>query len=255
MVLARCAFHVSSEDSRRRYDDADTTKCVGATPPRRPLHRNPSRRSRAEGHLVARLPKSERPQLPACRARALRPLALRLPTVRILALRLRTVRDLTLCAVALWIAIGAVGCQSAPNPKNAPTTSAPVEDLETASSPSIEDPLSSRPIEQHYDDAELQRIRFQKGFVKQSFLALLQACKLFKLKHGRYPATLDELVTPPNGEAPYIRGSLVDPWSGEPYRYSLEQGEPRIVSYGPDLSLGGEGPNADIDTSSRDFDR
>ncbi|MEQ1904184.1 MAG: type II secretion system major pseudopilin GspG [Pirellulaceae bacterium] len=76
---------------------------------------------------------------------------------------------------------------------------------------------------------------------------LKQASKMFKLNVGRYPASLNELVTVPPGlspqawKGPYLdEGRLpTDPW-GNPFNYSADELADivTITSNGPDGQMG-----------------
>jgi len=68
---------------------------------------------------------------------------------------------------------------------------------------------------------------------------------------GRYPDSLEELVTPDENGITFISGRKVpqDPWGNE-YLYDPEPGDnrgPRIYTNGKDGEPGGEGENRDID--------
>ena len=73
--------------------------------------------------------------------------------------------------------------------------------------------------------------------------------------NGRYPATLDELLTSAPGQPPYLEtetGALpLDPW-GHPYRYVPPgpDGQYRILTLGADGAPGGSGTDQDIDQNS-----
>jgi len=79
------------------------------------------------------------------------------------------------------------------------------------------------------------------------------ALDAYAMKKGKYPdlahglqALLDEKV---------IKELPKDPW-GNDYVYSLEKGEPKVVSYGGDGLPGGEGYDADIpDETKKTFAR
>lgn len=68
---------------------------------------------------------------------------------------------------------------------------------------------------------------------------------------GRYPDSLDVLVTPDENGFTFLKGEVVpkDPWGFE-YGYEPPSGgsqKYRVLSYGKDGAPGGEGDNADID--------
>jgi general secretion pathway protein G len=66
---------------------------------------------------------------------------------------------------------------------------------------------------------------------------------------GRYPESLEALVTPDEGGQTYLNRETVpkDPWNNE-YVYEPPQGgrKPNVISYGKDGAPGGEGDDADI---------
>jgi len=68
---------------------------------------------------------------------------------------------------------------------------------------------------------------------------LTTVCETYKVKYGDFPQSLQQLVQPPDGAAPYIApDNLLDPW-GHPYNYDPtgqhNQGlnRPDIFSNGP----------------------
>jgi general secretion pathway protein G len=67
---------------------------------------------------------------------------------------------------------------------------------------------------------------------------------------GRYPSTIEELVTPNDKNETYLDRTTVplDPWKN-PYIYQPPSGgQPfKVISYGRDGQAGGEGDDADID--------
>ena len=89
----------------------------------------------------------------------------------------------------------------------------------------------------------------QKGAMikatRASIAAVATAVDMYEVDTGRYPGSLDDLLSSdgsPNWNGPYLRGgreNLVDAWA-TPLSYS-RQGDTgyKIVSAGPDLSMGG----------------
>ena len=79
----------------------------------------------------------------------------------------------------------------------------------------------------------------------------------FRFSHhcGRYPISLEELISSPSGlegkwDGPYLRPSdLLDPW-GRKYLHvpegKVNPGSFDLISYGADGKQGGEGKNEDI---------
>jgi general secretion pathway protein G len=73
----------------------------------------------------------------------------------------------------------------------------------------------------------------KEGKAKNDAAALAQACQAFQLQQGRFPESLNELLTPPGGGKPYIEpGALNDPW-GNPYQYDPDG--PRNNNLKPDV--------------------
>ena len=77
---------------------------------------------------------------------------------------------------------------------------------------------------------------------------LSNACQMYKLNVGTFPATLDDLFTLPNGlsqaqwQGPYIQKQITgDPWN-RPYTYAADEVNNRvtITSNGPDGQAGTE---------------
>ena len=85
---------------------------------------------------------------------------------------------------------------------------------------------------------------------------LMNACDEYAIDHaGRYPESLEELVTPNERGHRILKQDTVptDPWDNEYVYEPPGSGEvlPVIYSLGRDGALGGEGDDADI--SSRDI--
>lgn len=96
---------------------------------------------------------------------------------------------------------------------------------------------------------------------RQDIGALMQALKLYRLDHGRYPSAeqgLQSLVGgPASAGMPANRQSYMDrlpndPW-GTPYQYLNPgvHGEVDVFSLGADARAGGEGYDADIGSWSK----
>lgn len=70
------------------------------------------------------------------------------------------------------------------------------------------------------------------------------------MNSGRYPDTLEQLVTPDQNGRTYLDQQTVpkDPWGTEYMYYPPRGGEtdPTIMSYGADRAQGGEGKDRDI---------
>lgn len=94
----------------------------------------------------------------------------------------------------------------------------------------------------------------KQNVAKQKLASVEQAVQMFNYDYGRFPATLDELVTRPS-DVPPERWSqpslkakdLIDPW-GKPWVFRVpgDHGVFDLSSLGADGSPGGEGDNADV---------
>lgn len=69
------------------------------------------------------------------------------------------------------------------------------------------------------------------------------ALDTYAMKTGKYPTVAQGLQ--PLLDQHVVKELHPDPW-GNDYVYSLEKGEPKVVSYGADGQPGGEGYDADI---------
>jgi general secretion pathway protein G len=86
---------------------------------------------------------------------------------------------------------------------------------------------------------------------------ILQALDQYATNNGgRYPESLEVLVTPDANGVSYLEGYAgripKDPWNNE-YLYeqpSPKHPKPRVISYGSDGAPGGTGDAADIDSDS-----
>lgn len=79
---------------------------------------------------------------------------------------------------------------------------------------------------------------------RASIAAIGSAIEVYQLDTGRFPSSLDNLLTDsgePNWSGPYLRGdkaAIVDSW-GTPFSYKASTGNDyKIISAGPDLQLG-----------------
>jgi general secretion pathway protein G len=96
----------------------------------------------------------------------------------------------------------------------------------------------------------LQKTSYQKtAFMEISTLS--EACTMYKLTVGRFPAKLDDLFTNPSGLSktqwggPYLKQPIqADPWQ-RPYKYAADELNDRVMitSAGPD---GQEGTQDDV---------
>lgn len=89
---------------------------------------------------------------------------------------------------------------------------------------------------------------------KQKLMVIEEAVKLFRMDYGRFPTTLDELLTRPNDVpeekwvSPTIKAKdMLDPWD-RPFIYKApgDHDEFDIYSLGADGQEGGTGENADV---------
>jgi len=87
---------------------------------------------------------------------------------------------------------------------------------------------------------------------KADITAIANAVDQYAIENaGRYPDSLELLVTPDENGFTFLKGEVVpkDPWGFE-YGYEPPAAGSqtyRVLSYGKDGSPGGEGDNADID--------
>lgn len=98
----------------------------------------------------------------------------------------------------------------------------------------------------------------KKSAVKQAQITIgviESAMEEFSMDCGRYPESLEELVSPPSdceewGPEPYMKKGKIpkDPWKQDfHYEYDEESGQYEIISWGADRKPGGSGRfNKDI---------
>jgi general secretion pathway protein G len=92
----------------------------------------------------------------------------------------------------------------------------------------------------------------QRGTIKSDIVAIESALEQYALNNsGRYPDSLEVLVTPDVNGYTILKGKVVpkDPWKNE-YLYEAPgpgQKEPIIKTLGKDMQPGGEGEDLDID--------
>lgn len=97
--------------------------------------------------------------------------------------------------------------------------------------------------------------RAQKEKAKIDITALCGAIDTYGLENnGRYPESLEILVTPDQNGRTYLKGRTtvpLDPWKN-PYTYEPPSSgrDYRVISLGKDGQPGGEGDDADIDNFS-----
>jgi general secretion pathway protein G len=84
----------------------------------------------------------------------------------------------------------------------------------------------------YVDDARINKAKIQSK-------ELVAACKNFQIKYSRYPESLHELMSPPDGSKSYLDSeeALMDPWQ-QPYQYQIPgthnlSGAPDVWSNGP----------------------
>lgn len=101
----------------------------------------------------------------------------------------------------------------------------------------------------------LSRLQFaQTVKVGMDIESLLSAVDRYAVNNaGAYPATLEVLVVPDEKGETYLKGQRqlpLDPWGNDYVYFAPGEGaQPRIVSYGRDGKPGGEGEDADIDST------
>lgn len=83
----------------------------------------------------------------------------------------------------------------------------------------------------------------QVSTAKQSVSAIEMAVKMYEVDNGKYPASLQNLLTrgsEPNWNGPYLdKGLPKDPW-GNDFQYNGSKDGFTVVSAGPDGSFGTE---------------
>jgi general secretion pathway protein G len=91
----------------------------------------------------------------------------------------------------------------------------------------------------------------QVGIAKGEVITIIDALKTYAIENqGRYPESLEALVTPDDSGVTYLEGDLVptDPWGFE-YGYEPPEGgnRLRVFTFGADGAPGGEGKDKDFD--------
>ena len=86
--------------------------------------------------------------------------------------------------------------------------------------------------------------------VQADFSSIKTASRMFREDHGRWPDSLEELVDPPATDTglqlAYLDNAPEDPWSKDYYYYEIDDRGPLLISFGADMTEGGEGFDADI---------
>lgn len=96
-----------------------------------------------------------------------------------------------------------------------------------------------------------QKDKANVGQAKIAMGQIANALSMYKNDCGKYPESLENLVTADAscstwGPEPYVKKkSLDDPW-GHPFVYSLENGDFTLMSLGSDGRPGGDGYKKDI---------
>ena len=77
------------------------------------------------------------------------------------------------------------------------------------------------------------------------------ALEEYKARHGSYPRALNDLVA--GGERLSSTGLPLDPWDRDYIMLAADEAHPRprLLTYGRDGKLGGEGPDQDLEYSPR----
>lgn len=90
------------------------------------------------------------------------------------------------------------------------------------------------------------------GKVANDLVAIESALENYAINNsGRYPDSLEPLVTPDVNGHTYLKGTILprDPWKNE-YQYEPPgpgQPQPKIYTLGKDMQPGGEGDDRDVD--------
>jgi len=89
------------------------------------------------------------------------------------------------------------------------------------------------------------------GKAKSDIVAIQNAMTQYAVNNGRYPDTIEILITPDSNNRTYLdrRAVPLDPWGNE-YGYEPPGGgetDPRIICFGADGSPGGENDEQDRD--------
>ncbi|NOT31578.1 MAG: type II secretion system major pseudopilin GspG [Planctomycetes bacterium] len=89
-----------------------------------------------------------------------------------------------------------------------------------------------------------------RATAEANIMTIAQALDSYAVENmGRYPDTLEALVTPDENGHTFLNRETVptDPW-GQPYVYEPPSGGRKlnVISYGKDTAPGGEGDDADI---------
>ena len=95
-----------------------------------------------------------------------------------------------------------------------------------------------------YSRYSVNRAKTQRAMA--DIKSLTQAAEIFHIENGFWPKTLNELVSPPEGDTappprPVLDDLPIDPWGNSyDYSYSIEENKDklRIRSAGPDGELG-----------------
>ncbi|MGE4619076.1 MAG: type II secretion system major pseudopilin GspG [Planctomycetota bacterium] len=86
--------------------------------------------------------------------------------------------------------------------------------------------------------------------VQADFSSIKTAARMFREDHGRWPDSLEELVDPPTTDnglmMEYLDNLPEDPWSKEFYYYEMGDRGPLLISWGADMTEGGDEFDADI---------
>ncbi|MCA8961448.1 MAG: type II secretion system protein GspG [Planctomycetes bacterium] len=97
------------------------------------------------------------------------------------------------------------------------------------------------------DDAKVSAIR-------ADLKTLATFASVFRLAHGRYPESIEEMLDPPesaSGPNTFLDEMPIDPYSLEPYLYEVDDKGALFISFGRDLAPGGEGYDADLTSRRR----
>lgn len=91
---------------------------------------------------------------------------------------------------------------------------------------------------------------------KKEIDTITTAANMFRLDHGRWPDSIDEMLNPPETNSgmanEYLPKRPRDPWSGEDYYYELTDRGILVYSYGADMQEGGDGFNKDLSSDDEE---
>lgn len=95
------------------------------------------------------------------------------------------------------------------------------------------DPLAALVVAGAAGDACVSRPSHEER-ARTELARLKDAVDMYRITFGSMPASLDDLVAPPDGSEPLLEKAPIDPW-GIPYRLRMRDGGDYVIeSAGPD---------------------